>query len=608
MKTSKFQLNIDDKKLNQISQSQQIINLKLKQVKGSVFNCIENYKKLRKFESYQKLISTLRNQLMIKKSQHIENSQSSIKLSVSDIAELVIDNCDLAIIRTIDDKNTLFINNPDTGLMTSSKSIMMRILSDLSSHIVTYDDGQQKPVTIKFMIDDLEKMYKQVHTKLLYNSSIRDFQMLPDDYVVTLNDVVINLKTNEVCHISDIECKYDIVNRNSFNFIHESMMSEERKNQSIINRQIIGRVMKDWSSEDNELEYLLWQIMYAVLQNDNHDKFFVLMGPGGNGKSTYMELLCKIAGQQFVIRANIHQFGDPNAINEIDMSTKLIIGDDAATNHKISDVATSNLKSIVTCNPFSVAVKYDKNRLILTNAIFLQATNTEISFYENNPAIKSRLIKIDWSKIDFRAKKSELTFDLDKLMQDQSFIDDWVMMCLEKIDYFDEFIIPQSVRESTDLMIEDNDTIKQFMDDIWLRINKFKKIPLKFLHTVYLRWLKQNNPSGGLMKLQTFAKEINKKSDEYQFKIESKNKSRFKNDTTIEMMCELIGFVNTIDLDLSQQSYLESFNAATNEEIDNFIQLNHPIERELTNEEYQLALIASSQRNRLYLKAIYNNE
>lgn len=552
-------------------------------------------------QAYIDLITRMRNELVALK----KSESQIIKPALHDLANLFYKNCHMSILRTSTGEKTLFVFDPRDYLMKSSTSFVEQLLGDISSRHVVDKNGNIVESLFEIVIDDISKTAKSLITKLKNNSTIRDFYKLPSNYVVTLNNKVIDIITNEVYDLKSIIKHYDIVNKNYFNFTQfDSEIKENTK--SDLYREIIDRVMKDWSGERQDIEYLLWQIIYAILQNNNHDRFIILMGSGGNGKSTYMNILRIISGNENTVEANIHQFNDPNTINQIHMGTKVIIGDDSATNHKINNLTLSNLKSIVTGDPISVPVKYEQNKIVQTNALMIQATNTELSIFENNAAVKSRLILIDWTNEDFRSKKSDLTFDLKKLMKDQSFIDEWAMVCLEKVEYFEEFNIPQSIKDSTNEMIEANDTIKQFLDEYLYRVNKFKRLPTKVLYHQYISWCKLNNPNGGIMKLHTFTKELTKRRQDYCYEMSDRlDRPNFKNYKYINSILSLLDIQDISNVDLSRQSYIKMNHYATDDEIRKFIELNHPITRELTDEEYQLIELAAIDHYRIDLKSIY---
>lgn len=569
----------------------------------------EIYKHI-KYNKYEDMIATIKKSI-VSSNHNIDLTSGRMKPSISDITNAMINCCNMSILRTVNSENTLFIEDPNTGLMTSSTKYLESIISDISSHVIVDKSNRSKTmsVTILLVIDEIKKTSQKVRDKLSTMSVIRDFKKLSSDYVVANNGYVLHLPTKTYLLTSKVTTHFDIVNTNAFNFLPDEKITDERKKRSIVNRQIIDRVFNDWTDNNEELQLLLWQILYAVIQNNNRNKLFIFVGPGGNGKSTYMSIAAKIAGVKYTKYANLHQFGDSNAINQFDMSTKLIIGDDLATNHRLGDVALSNLKSIVTSNPISVPVKYQDNKVVVTNAVIMQGTNTELTIFENNAAMKSRLVIIYWTSTDFRLNKPvDITFELDELIENQEFLDDLVMTCLEKVKDFDKFTIPECVQDATNDMIETNDAIKQFMDEYWYRINKFEKIPIKLLYAKYTKWCKEINPKGGVMKLQTFVKELNQKSEDYRFKQTDKSKK-----TTFKLYSQTGCILESLDLneydnvDLSQQAYITSLDSATTEEVDMFIDLHHPLERELSDEESQLLLLAVYQRNRSDLNSIYDS-
>lgn len=571
---------------------------------------IKTSKLKHQYKSYADMINKLRQRVMSKKPEKIitnKNQKLVFKPTISDLSDVIIDCCDIALMRSTKQEPILFIENPDNHMMIQQRSFFESIITDISSRRIV-KDNEYKEVTVQIEISDIALTTEKVVKKIKNDSTVRDFVPLPANYVITKNDLVIKLDDNKVFDLKDIRLQFDVTNKSYFN-IHSPKMklSDTLLHQRSLYNEIINRVMKDWSDNDKEVEYLLWQIIYAVLQGNNHNKFIVLKGPGGNGKSTYMELLSIVASKEFTIYANIHQFGDPNAINKLDFSTKLIIGDDAATNHKISDLALSNLKSIITGNPISLAVKYKDNVIIQTNALFVQGTNTDLNFYENNAALKSRLILIPWTSTDFRSQKRELTFDLDTLMKKQLFIDTWINMCLEKVEYFNEFSIPEKVKNATNEMVESNDTIKQFLDEEYYKINYIRYIPLKVLFQRFEEWRKVNNPNGGSMKFSNFVRQVDAKSNEYDFITHISDRKRFKSEKSSLSVAELLMINDISSLDLDKQPYVENKEFIKIDDIDKMInQVKHPIaEDDLTSRDIQTIRLAIDVKQQTFLKSIY---
>lgn len=559
------------------------------------------------YRSYKEMIQAIGKSLKTDKLAASNNMSLTLerkifKASALDIANAIEQHCDVAKITDGELNSQIFIENPDTYLMTSDFAFMKQILADLSGN--TFVPPEQK-IQLTVDIADITKTAMKVFDHLENRSSIRPLEKLPSRYVVTKNNKAVDLINRSLVDIDDIRLKYDIVSKINANYVDYSLQTEEEFANSLLNRQVIERIMNQWSEFKEDVEYLYWQIIYATLQNDNHDKFFIIKGPGGNGKSAFMEIIASIVGEKNTSRANIHQFGDPNAINTIGMHTRVIIGDDAVTSFKITDIALSNMKSMSTGQPISVPVKYENNRLVQTNGLLLQGTNTELNFYENNPALSSRAVAIDWCKTDFRSMpKSDLTFDLKHMMTQQSFIDDFFMSCIEKVDYFDDFTIPESIKQATQAMLDSNDTTKQYLDSIMQDINCYESVPLRPLYNNYTQWLKQTNPGSRPMKMNSFNRQLEEKAKEYHFEVSTEN-TRFRSHRNKESLIALLGA--TEDMFAANQRYLKFDNPITDKEIDEFLSLEELPTENLTYRQTQIIKQAIYDLNKTYLHSIYSN-
>lgn len=563
---------------------------------------IEESKTKRRFNSYFEMISKLKKKIRIEAMQHLSSFSSDInlnkpvKFNPSTISRVILSTCDVATSVSLvngEEMRKFYIQNPDTKIMTSSEVFIKKIITDISS-------GNNPAMEIL----DIIKATRQVMEKLTYDSSVRLLSILPSNYVVMKDNTVLNLTNNELLSIEEIELKYDIVNKNAVSLVINDVLDLKTRATVELYRQIISRVMKDWSGQDKQVEKLIWEVMYSVIRNDNLEKYILIKGSGGNGKSTYMRLLSNIVGQQATKYVNIHQFGDANAINKLDLSTKVVIGDDAATNFKLNDVALSNMKSLMSHQPISVPVKYSENVVLLTNAVFIQGTNTDLSLYENNPAVSSRLVIIPWGEINFRDEKpADITFNLNELIETQLFIDTFVTMCLEKIKPFDKYTIPDVVKKATKDMIDGSDTMMQYIDEIKSDIDGYERIPLKLLYEHYRVYTKTYNPSSGVMKYQNFVKSLSEKSQKFGYTLSS-NKLRF---TTYHQLTSLMNILGVDQFDAkSQQTYIAFNNPITDNDINEFI--NRPINEfeELTSRELQMLKMSIYDKQMSHLQSMFS--
>lgn len=526
----------------------------------------------KRFDSYKEMIAEIRKSIINKKllsATHDKESINDVRLTIStnDMFEAIYETCDTAI--EIDDKfnSQIYIYHPDQKIMISNMAFFEKIVTDVSFN---YNE-KGKQLRIQLIVDDVAKVTQKLIKKLSRTSFMRKLISIPNYYIVTKNDIVVDIKHQKLLSLDDISRRYDIISKLPIQYLPKQLLTNNIKSKVLLYEEIINRIFTDWSSNQDDVKLLLFQIVYSILQHDNHNKCIIIKGPGGNGKSAFMKILSKIAGEMNTVYANIHQFGDPNSINQISKVTRVIIGDDAATNHKLSDTALSNLKSIVTGDPLSLPVKYMNNVTVWSNALFIQGTNTDISFFENNPALKSRMIVINWTQTNFRSEKpSDITFNLDDLIEDHLFIDTLATYCIDKIKNFNQFTIPESVNKSTEEMIESNDTIQHFLEDVYDQIDGFKYLPMSILYEAFRSWSKMYNPSSGIMKFQTFTKSLSRYTEKYKFEISHRDqRKQFKSKPQMSSLCLIL------DLDIDQinlqnkQLYLITNKPITNEELDN---------------------------------------
>lgn len=572
----------------------------LRSIKSSVERMsIEESKQSRSFKSYSDMIITLKRFIQ---TEHFKRTLAANQLIATDkpivanssyISSAILSKCDVAVIRMQNNFKRLYIQNPETKLMTASYDFFKQILTDISSH--KYD-------VANIEIHDIKRMTELVVEKLTNDSSVRDFVKVPNKLIISNNNLVYNTVTRDLVLLEEIENQYDITNKNKADIIVKQLLSEDEQALIQFYRKIISRVMQDWSEHRKDVEQLMWEVIFSVLRNENLEKYIVIKGPGGNGKSTYMSLLAKLAGEEHTMYLNIHQFGDPNAINQLDMNTKVAIGDDAATNHKISDTALSNMKSVLSTMPISVPMKYSQNVTLQTNAVFVQGTNTDLNFFENNPAVKDRLVVIPWTTTNFRDNKpADITFDLADLMNNHLFISTWLTMCIELVEPFDKYTIPQVVKDYTNEMIASSDALSHFLEDKMPEIEGYDVIPARPLYQAYINWSKVNNPSSGVKKYQTFVKELADKAEEFGFEIE-KERRRFSKYDYMNSLCEILDVESSTFKD--KQSYLRMKNPITRSDLDAVKNAVHPITNP-TDRQRQILKILMFDQQQTYLQSVY---
>lgn len=287
--------------------------------------------------------------------------------------------------------------------------------------------------------------------------------------------------------------------------------------------EIAKRIIDDWASGKEPNKKYLYQLSFSAIDGNGRHVYNIIKGGGGNGKSAFLNILEHIAGERYTVKLNIDELGDDNALEHINESKKLIIGHDMATDAKLSKVVNGRLKQFITNEPFQYKRKYKSNTLCVTNGLKIQSTNTDVSFFENTPAIKRRINVFQWTDVVYSdLNKDDLGFDLDALIDgsstnSQAFYEAFIALTIHNYKKFDKFDLPEESRKLTDQMISDNDQVENFL--IWLVEQGLNtgSYPTIVMYIMYCEWLRMENPKAIPLKRNTFSNRFNNRQNDYNF-------------------------------------------------------------------------------------------
>ena len=402
----------------------------------------------------------------------------------------------------------------------------------LLSYFVVMIDKALKPKGC-----DASKLYEPVLTYLSglafeNEQNIEPFNP-PPSYIYLLKNGLFNLKTK----------KFHEINSEPFNKIISTYHYTTKPTHSYIvsskqnkNKRDLGKVIIDsLASGDDELKLILQQIAFATIEGRGRKIYFFLSGQAGAGKSTFGHLLCSLAGVNNFVMLNLDNIGDPNSINGISLSTHLILGDDLSKNTKLTNKAVTNYKVLVSGNALSVPVKYEPNRIIETNAVWIQMMNDDPKIYEANEAILDRTVLLRIKGKNYRRERkldkaiAELSARIDKYIQpmgrcDEEFIDEFISEILDQVEYFEDYTIPNSVIEETEKMINEGSWAYEFVEDANARgLFNFKIIPTSHMSKFVKYYLTENNESMLIPSSQTINRELESLMKKHGYKLSSKN-------------------------------------------------------------------------------------
>lgn len=447
----------------------------------------------------------------IKQTDELNNKGKPKDYSADDIYGMLVSFLDIkyyVIENTLTDNTEIkfYIRNYDSLLGLYTEFDLAAWLNAISNFI--------KIKSITRTYSDLSFKFANLDKDTIQMTKIKPLKLPGNDIILAQNGIL-DLKNNIFAR-SIVPYDYHFTTALPF-----KILPVEFADSTMI--EIVKRIIDDWASGKEPNKKYLYQLSFSAIDGNGRHVYNIIKGGGGNGKSAFLNILEHIAGERYTVKLNIDELGDDNALEYINESKKLIIGHDMATDAKLSKVVNGRLKQFITNEPFQYKRKYKSNTLCVTNGLKIQSTNTDVSFFENTPAIKRRINVFQWTDAVYsNLNKEDLGFDLDALIDgsnpnSQAFYEAFIALTIANYEKFDKFDLPEESRKLTDQMISDNDQVENFL--IWLVEQGLNtgSYPTIVMYIMYCEWLRLENPKATPLKRNTFSNRFNNRQNDYNF-------------------------------------------------------------------------------------------
>jgi phage/plasmid-associated DNA primase len=531
-------------------------------------NGLENVRK--KFQSNDDFKIFLEKQIdNYKKKLMLETGKSVLPTNASntDIYKIITSYFDLRYVVQNDNES----NKPERTFYIQNYNSEFGLWEELDLEgVVVY-------ISELFIISDIHKTVRDISIRLrkstIQRENIKPLN-LPPNYIILTPNVVYNLKTMKSSTQIDAFGQFDFINNVNFRILPLNKVNP-------IKLEIVKRIFNDWSQGDKNIEIYLKQLCIAALDGNGRGVFHILIGSGGNGKSSFLNILETLSGKKYTVKLNLQDYMNDNKIGKISSATKSVIGHDLATGAKLSSALNSRFKEFVTAEAFMVDVKYKDPKIIQSRSLKIQSTNTLLDIFENTDAMRRRMRLFEWTNVNFTKLVNERTFNLDELIGtaidtklDKEFYEALMAYCFNEMEYFDKFIEIESINKATNKMINDSDAVYNFF--IWFleqELNNFHKMPLNILYELYKVWHNQENPSGYPLKQRAFSERLKKIINQFGY-VFSDERQRISSIESIDFNPNLISEVffknNLIYNNRTMHHFIENDKTILQGDIDEF--------------------------------------
>lgn len=422
----------------------------------------------RQFESNAAAMSELRrqfeNELNIVKLEHNRKT-----LNIKDIASTLTRTVAMVAIPGVDN-HSLAIYDYDTK--------MYKFNSELLNDYMVAGMGMSSDSLLKSLTMTL---LGKRHELAIYNP-------LPN-YKTAVGNGLYNNLTGE---LEEATPEYTILTKIKTNYIKDAKMPNYRDGFSF------EKMMLDFVDGDPNRLRLLKQINKSIVTGQNvKAAMFIILGKGGDGKSTYFTGISNMLGRENVAFLNFSEFNKDDKLVET-LNKKLVLGLDNDINLFIRK--TSMIKSMASHETMTYSRKYLSAISAPFTATIVQLCNEMPRFAETGTSIQRRMVALH-AKNSYYLNGNE-NANVEEYIKDPRFQEYMLKTILEEETtpfYSDYNDVDAKVVKDT---LDSDDLLGQYIDEL-INLDVLSKanecVPVRVMHLGYEVYMDREYP--GIQKL-----------------------------------------------------------------------------------------------------------
>lgn len=398
---------------------------------------------------------------------------------------------------------------------TSDISYWVKDYDDtLSMHVEANIDELTNIIYDELQLRNFNAIISHVNARLSKMSPyMHKFEELnePDEDLILTNNGLLNTKTFNFTTNQKTIAQYDFVSKLDFRILHPSQVDP-------YHFETHKRTFNDWAQGDEDKVLYLKQICLSSIDGNGRNVLHLLVGSGGNGKSSFLAYPTILSGRYYA-DLNLQDIMDDNKLNDIYNNTKVIAGHELATNIRLGSSAISRMKLFITADPIKVNVKYMPARIIANKGLKIQATNTLPKIFENTDAIRRRLRIFNWTNVDFSKLNTQL--DLDSMQKDPEFIEALIAYIFCDVEPFEKFKEIKEMTEATDALVNESDQVYQFLQYLDEQEMLVGKLLINVVYELYKIWNRNENGNISPLKQRDLIDRLKKLAPDFGMTIET---------------------------------------------------------------------------------------
>lgn len=412
--------------------------------------------------------------------QAVLDSRSKQGLTIKEAVDIIIKHIALVVVPDESDySKNLAVYDYDRKIYTYSDDLLSEYLVEILG------------ITSQTMMSSLIKTLIAKRRKMaLYNP-------LPS-YKVAVGNGIYNFITGE---LEEATPYYTITTKIQTPYIKGYPCPEYKDGFSF------EKMVDDFANGNKDRRQLLLQMCKSIISGHHSSaSLFVILGKGGDGKSTFFNMLTNVVGRPNVAHVNFSEITQPDKMLET-LNKKMMLGLDNDVNLYIKHTAL--LKSMASHETITLSRKYMNAISVEFTPVIVQLCNEMPRFAETKDSMRRRIISFK-AENSYYANNSQNP-EVEKYIKDPNFLKHVLAYILEEetCPFYSDY--NEVDRGVTDETLDSEDMMSQFVDDminVGFVAETNTYLPLKLLYAAYIDWSHSNNPGGKPYAMRSFKSKL----------------------------------------------------------------------------------------------------
>lgn len=439
----------------------------------------------------------------------IQQSMSKRQLQAAQVIRAILATKQIGAMEIAPDENLLFVPNFDKQTFEIGYVPFCKHLSTLA-------------IRHKFFFPiNTREIEKQYSYEFLDRNNVTMYVQAPPE-IIRIKSGTYNLLTKKIGNetANALGDKYYFPTVQNYD-----VLPLRHVNQKML--KLIQQIFDDWSENDKErLKFLKMNIL-AALMGKGFKRYIIIQASGGNGKSTYLNMIKNIIGKSQYLAFNLQDLENNSILSTVNPSQLALIGDDLAARYVLSANALYRFKQLVTGAELRIDRKYLSAVPVYMNGLKIQATNEFPRFMETGDMIVDRTIVFKWIDTNFRKGYSrqyeiekEFGKTLDELVgnpEEETYDYDfytalvsWIVSTTDLPTHRDYNHFAELLKTDTEDAFESSqDLLDEYLTEL-LESGTFQYqyIVATAIYHGYCQYLRINNPAAKPMSIKPFIKRL----------------------------------------------------------------------------------------------------